>query len=426
MTFLEQFKSKIKSLPFLGIFANRAFWSFFGTGLIISVAYMDPGNWGTSISGGAAFRYQLLWAIWFSSIAAMLFQYISGKIGVAGYSIGEIIRSRWSKKQVFIYWLLAEIVILATDLAEFLGIVVALNLLLGIPLIFGALIALFDVILLLYLTEKRFRILEYAFVIFVGTIGLSYLYEMLITKPDLGEVLAYSLQPTITPQTIMLIVGIIGATVMPHALLVHSWLMKNKVVELNGKYDKKKLLSFHKADIVISLLIASLINAAILTMAAAAFYDRGIQVATIEEAYLTLTPLFGKLASVIFAVGLLAAGISSSITGALSGQSIIETLTDFKLSVKMRRIITRFINLVPTLIAILLNLEPLTLLVWSQVILSLLIPMALLPIIYYSSKREIMGELVNRSITTYVAYAFAAIIIVFNLYLLYQTFFGGG
>ncbi|HSB46877.1 MAG TPA: Nramp family divalent metal transporter [Candidatus Bilamarchaeum sp.] len=404
---------------------DRKFWAFFGTGLIVSVAYMDPGNWGTSISSGASFNYDLLWVVWLSSIMAMLFQYISGKIGIAGYSVAEIVRLKWkSKAAVFIYWLLAEVAILATDLAEFLGIVVALNLLFGIPMLIGTFLAIADVLLLLLLTNRSFRTLEYAFILFVSVIGIGYVYEIVITGPDLGLIAEHSVKPLLTPETVLFAVGIIGATVMPHALFVHSWLLKNKMKE-NGKLDRKTALKYHIVDNILSLFVAGLINAAILIMAAAAFYNSGFTVATIDEAYRTLTPLFGQLASLVFAVALLSAGISSSITGTLAGQSIMESLTDFKLSPTMRRIITRVINVIPLLVAILLGIEPLQVLVYSQVALSLLIPLPLIPLIYYSADKKLMGDLVSRKATVVLASIFALVILAFNAYLLYSTFFGG-
>lgn len=401
------------------------FWTFFGTGLIISVAYIDPGNWGTDIQGGASFGYTLLWVVWLSSLMAMLFQYLSGKLGVAGYSLPGLIKEKLKdKKLILLYWFMAEVAILATDLAEFLGIVVALNLLFKIPLIIGAFIAVLDVILFLMLTSRRFRILEYAFVVFVGVIGLAYLYELFITKPDLGAIVLYSFKPTLTPELLFLIVGIIGATVMPHALWVHSWLVKNKMEEEeHKKLDKKKALKYHLADNVSSLIVAGVINAAILIMAAAAFYKTGFAVATMDDAYKTLTPLFGGLASLAFAIGLLSAGLSSSITGTLAGQSIMETLTDFKLNPALRRVITRVINLIPLLAALLLGLDPLNILVYSQVALSILLPLPLIPLVIFSNDNKLMGELTNRKITTYIAWIFTIIIIILNVYLIYTFIF---
>ncbi|MEM2138327.1 MAG: Nramp family divalent metal transporter, partial [Candidatus Anstonellaceae archaeon] len=305
-------------------------------------------------------------------------------------------------------------------------IVVALNLLFGVPYAIGAFLAVADIFLLIHLTSKRFRILEYAFILFVSVIGLGYVYEIAITQPDIASVISFSFKPSLSAETALLVVGIIGATVMPHALFVHSWLMKNKIEENykdKGSLDRKKLLVFHRADVVLSLAIASLVNAAILIMSAAAFYQRGIAVATIDEAYRTLSPLFGSLASIVFAVALLSAGISSSITGTLSGQSIMETLTDFKLGATARRLITRVVNLIPILFAIHFQIEPLQILVVSQVVLSLLIPLPLLPLIYYTAKKDVMDQFVNRKSTTYAAAALALVIVLFNIYLLYQTFF---
>ncbi len=399
--------------------ADPRFWAFFGTGLIVSVAYMDPGNWGTSISAGARFDYALLWVVWLSSLMAMLFQYLSGKLGIAGYTVAGLAReSLGDRRAVFAYWLLAEVAILATDLAEFLGIVVALNLLFGIPLIIGTFLAIADVLLLLFLASRTFRTLEYAFILFVSVIGIGYVYELFLTRPDAGQVAIHSVLPALDPQMILFAVGIVGATVMPHALFVHSWLMKNKMAEKGEEIGRKQALRYHLADNVLSLLVAGLINAAILIMAASAFFRAGIAVATIDEAYRTLTPLFGTLASTVFALGLLSAGISSSITGTLAGQSIMESLTDFRIKPVWRRVITRVINIIPILLAIAAGIEPLEILVYSQVALSLLIPLPLIPLIIFTSDRKRMGDLTNRTATTAVAWIFAGAILALNAYLL--------
>lgn len=403
------------------IFRSRQFWTFFGSALIVSVAYMDPGNFGTSIAAGSSLGYSLLWVVWLSSAMAMLFQYLSGKVGLAGYSLAEVIRLRWKdERHVFVYWLLSEFSILATDLAEFLGIAVALNLLFGIPLLIAAFISVFDVLLLLFLTRKEFRLLEYAFVLFVSVIGIGFIFEILITKPNMAQIAYHSVVPAFGPGVILLAVGIIGATVMPHALFVHSWLVKNKI--RSGKYGKKKALKFHTADTLLSLFVAGLINAAILIMAASAFYPSFQSVASMSQAYRILLPLFGIAASVIFAVTLLFSGISSSITGTLAGQSIMESLTKYRISPTTRRLITRFINLIPIVVLILLNIQPLEILVYSQVVLSFLIPLPLIPLIYYTSKPEIMRELVNKKITTVVSVMFSLLIVLLNIYLLYSVF----
>jgi len=409
---------------FLRLLADKRLWLFMGSGLIVSVAYIDPGNWGTNIGGGSSFNYDLLWVIWMASGMAMLFQYLSGKIGIAGYSLPELIKLRFkSKAAVIFYWIASEIAILATDLAEFLGIVVALNLLFGIPLIWGTYIAVADVLLILFLTRKKFRVLEQAFVVFVGTIGLAFLYEVIITRPDIPSILIHSIKPILNKKSALIAVGIIGATVMPHALFVHSWLIKNKIASSNFG-NKLQMLKFHMVDDIVYLIIAGLINAAMLIMAAAAFYQVG-EVATLGQAYKTLIPLFGSFSATIFAVALLSAGISSSVTGTLAGQSVMEGLTGFRVNIWVRRLVTRFINVIPLTIAIVVGMEPLNILIYSQVALSLLIPLPLIPIIIFTSNKKIMGELVNKKATTFFATLFGAVILAFNVYLLY-SFFGKG
>jgi len=419
MTTLQKFTNYFK------IFSDRKLYLFMGSGLIVSVAYFDPGNWGTDIAGGASFNYNLLWVVWLACGMAMLFQYLSGKLGIAGYSLPELVKEKIKNKYlVFSYWILAEIAILATDLAEFLGIVVALNLLFGIPLLLGTFVAIADVLLLLFLTQKRFRILEKIFIIFVTIVGFGYVYELFISKPDISLILIHSVKPILSKQSALIAVGIIGATVMPHALFVHSWLIKNKLIGSNFG-NKLKTLRYHLIDNIFSLTIAGFINAAIIIMAAAAFYKNGINVATLDQAYTTLIPLFGKFAALVFALALLSAGISSSVTGTLAGQSVMDGLTGFKIPLWVRRVITRVINLIPLTIAIIIGIDPLRMLVLSQVALSLLIPLPLIPLIIYTADKNIMKELVNKKITTIFAVIFGLVILGFNAYLLYQVLFQG-
>ena len=407
------------------VFRDRKFWLFFGSGLIVSVAYMDPGNWGTNITGGAKFNYDLLWVIWMASGMAMLFQYISGKIGLAGYSLPELVRAKLKRKSLVIcYWLLAEVIILATDLAEFLGIVVALKILFGIPMIWGTFLAIIDVLFLILVTQKKFNYLENAFILFVSLIGFGFIYEVFISRPDFLAIVHGSVFPKLTAESALVAVGIIGATVMPHALFVHSWLIKNKAHSTQFGTLKRKL-KYHLTEDVFALCIAALINAAMLIMAAAAFYGLGDRVATLEGAHATLIPLFGSFAALVFAVALLSAGISSSITGTLAGQSVMDGLTDFRLPLWVRRLITRFINLIPLTIAILLGIEPLKVLVYSQAALSLLLPLPIIPLLLFSADKSIMGELVNKKATTICAIIFAVIILSFNGYLIFQLFTGG-
>ncbi len=383
---------------------------------------MDPGNYGTDIQGGASLNYGILWVVWLSSGMAMLLQYLSGKIGIAtGLSLPEIIREKLKKKKSFVisYWLAAETAVAATDLAEYLGTVIALNLLFGIPMIYAAIFGAIDVILILMLaTQRRFHIIEKLFALFVSIIGFGYLYEIVITKPNPSDILYHSFVPSLdNANAILLAVGVIGATVMPHALFVHSWLTRAKA-QNKSLEERRKMRKFHLVENVVLLTVAGMINAAIMIMAAAAFHSQGTNVASISDAYKTLVPLFGATAGVVFLITLLSSGIASSVTGTLAGQAIMEGMLGKKVNVWLRRFVTRFINVIPTTIAILLGLDPLNMLVYSQVILSLMIPLPMIPLVILSTDKKLMREFVNRKITTTVAVVFVGIILVFNSYLL--------
>jgi manganese transport protein len=392
-----------------------------GPALLVSMAYMDPGNYGTDIQGGASLNYSLLWVVWLSSGMAMLLQYLSGKIGIAtGLSLPEIIREKLKKKTYVIpYWLAAEAAAAATDLAEYLGTVIALNLLFGIPMIYAAIFGALDVIIILILaTQGRFHIIERLFAIFVSIIGFGYLYEIFIVKPDASTILYHSFVPSLAgSHAILLAVGVIGATVMPHALFVHSWLTKNKA-QNKPLEDRRRMRKLHLVENVILLTIAGMVNAAIMIMAAAAFHSDNPNVASISEAYKTLVPLFGATAGVVFLVTLLSSGIASSVVGTLAGQAIMEGLLGKKVNLWLRRFVTRFINVIPTTIAILLGLDPLNILVYSQVILSLMIPLPMIPLVILTRNKALMGEFVNRNVTSFLAIVFVVIILMFNSYLI--------
>ncbi|MGB6627484.1 MAG: Nramp family divalent metal transporter [Nitrososphaeraceae archaeon] len=395
-----------------------------GPALMVSVAYMDPGNYGTDIAGGASLNYSLLWVVWLSSAMAMMLQYLSGKIGIAtGKSLLEILREKFKKKKIFVlpYWLAAETATAATDLAEYLGTVIALTLLFGIPMIYAAIFGALDVIIILAFTTRRFHVLERMFILFVSVISFGYLYEVFITKPDPSAILYHSVVPIFANSNALLIsVGIIGATVMPHALFLHSWLTKNKLKEKTIQ-EKRTLRKLHLTENVVVLAIAGMVNAAIMIMAAAAFNSHYSNIASISDAYKTLIPLFGAGAGIAFVITLLSSGISSSVVGTLAGQAVMEGLLGIKVNIWLRRLVTRFINVIPTTIALLLGLDPLNILVYSQVILSLLIPLPMIPIVVLSRNKELMGELVNRNITTIIAFVFVGIILVFNSYLIVST-----
>jgi manganese transport protein len=395
------------------------FLRFFGPGLVVGVAYVDPGNFGTDIAAGAGHNYDLLWVVWMASLMAMLLQYVSGKIGIAtGRSMPELMKERLrTRGRAIAYWLTSEVFAVATDLAEFLGVALAINLLFGVPLLWAAAIASFDVVAIFLLAGGRFRRIEAVIGVLVSIIGIGYVFEIVVTKPDLASIVYHSVTPSVSPATSALIVGITGATVMPHALAVHSWLTKNKL-NSHDVEEKRRLLRYHLMDNVLNLSLAGLVNAAILIMAAAAFFGTGSRVLSVEDAYMTLTPLFGVAAGVVFALTLLASGLSSSTTGVLAGQALMEGLLGTKVNPWFRRIVVRVINVVPTMAALYVGLNPLDMLVYSQVALSLLIPVPLIPVIYLSSSRAVMGEFVNRRLTTALAVAFACTILGFNAYLL--------
>ena len=393
-----------------------------GPALLVSMAYMDPGNYGTDIQAGASLNYSLLWVVWLSSGMAMLLQYLSGKLGIAtGLSLPEVIREKLKKKKYIIpYWLAER---LPQRLRTWLstGTVIALNLLFGIPMIYAAIFGALDVLIILTLaTQRRFYIIERLFVIFVSIIGFGYFYEIFITKPDPAPILFHSIIPSLANNnSVFLAVGVIGATVMPHALFVHSWLTKNKV-ENKPLEERRRIRKLHLVENIVLLTIAGMVNAVIMIMAATAFHTHNPGVASISDAYKTLLPLFGATAGIVFLLTLLSSGIASSVVGTLAGQAIMEGLLGKKVNLWVRRFVTRFINVIPTTIAILLGLDPLNILVYSQVILSIMIPIPMIPLVIITRDKTLMGEFVNRKLTTLLAIIFVGIILVFNSYLLFS------
>ena len=399
--------------------------SYFGPATLAAVAYIDPGNFGTDITAGAGFGYLLLWSVLLANLMGILLQYLSGKLGIAtSQSLAELIRQSLGRRsRVIPYWLASEVFAVFTDLAEFLGVTSAIYLLSEgtIPLLVAAWISAFDVIVVFAFAGKKFRRIELMITMLVFGIGLGYVYEIFLVGANAVSVGTGLIIPTITSSNqLFLVVGIIGATVMPHALVLHSSLTKARAVGLDLE-QRKKLLRYHRWDSIGNLTIAGLINMAILIMAAAAFHTAGLTVATVDEAYKTLTPLFGLFASVVFALTLLFSGLSSSTVGVLAGQSILEGFLGTKLNPWIRRIILRVINVIPTSVAISLHYDPLLLLVYSQVVLSLMIPLPLIPIIYYTSRKKVMGQFVNRGMITVLAVLTAAVIVGLNGVLLYTT-----
>ncbi|MGA2666269.1 MAG: Nramp family divalent metal transporter, partial [Nitrososphaerales archaeon] len=331
-----------------------------------------------------------------------------------------------TRKRIVPYWLAAELAIAATDLAEYLGTVIALNILFGIPLLYASIFGALDVIILLALTSNRFRVIEYFFMVFVSIIAIGFLYELLLVGPNLGQIGIHSISPSISSGTVLVVVGIVGATVMPHVLWLHSSLTSDKLARWGIKKDeqapRKKLLGLHLRENVIILAIAGCVNVAILVMAAAAFYGHGYtNIQQINQAFDILKPLFGPAAAIIFALTLLASGIASSLVGTLAGQEVMTSLLGFKVNPYLRRVITRGINVFPTTFCILIGVSPLALLFYSQVFLSVLIPLPMIPLIWYTSKKKVMGAYVNRRTTMVMALIVGGAIVALNVALIYTS-----
>jgi manganese transport protein len=398
---------------------------FLGPAFIASIAYMDPGNFATNIQAGAQFGYLLLWVVIASNLMAMLVQSLSAKLGIAsGLSLPEMIRQEFPRPLTWALWLLAEVVAMATDLAEFLGAAVGFYVLFGIPLFPAAILTAVVTFAILALQRYGFRLLEAVITAFVGVIGLCYLIETILGRPDFAAAREAVLHPRFAgTETVLLAAGILGATVMPHVIYLHSALTQNRIVARTSE-QKRRIFRYELIDILIAMGIAGLVNAAMLMMAAATFWETGVDVTAesdiILEAFRTLTPLLGGAASIIFAISLLASGLSSSTVGTMAGQVIMQGFIHRQIPIWLRRLIT----MLPALIVIAFGIDATRALVLSQVVLSFGIPFALVPLVLFTRRRDLMGDLVNRPLTTAAAVAVATLIIGLNLFLLYQTFLG--
>ncbi|MFN3849438.1 MAG: Nramp family divalent metal transporter [Spirosomataceae bacterium] len=412
-----------------------SFWkklaAFLGPGLMVAVGYMDPGNWATDIAGGARFGYTLLSVILISNLFAMLLQHLSLKLGIAtGRDLAQACRDAYSKPVSFVLWILCEVAIAACDLAEVIGSAVALNLLFGIPLTVGIIITAFDVLLILFLQSKGFRIIEAIVGALIVVILFCFGYEIAVSNPDFVAITGGLIPKTeivFNPDMLYIAIGILGATVMPHNLYLHSSIVQTRDIP-DTSAGKKSAIKFATIDSTASLFIAFFINASILIMAAATFhFTNNQQVADIHEAYHLLDPLLGvELASLFFGIALLASGQNSTLTGTLAGQIVMEGFLNLRLKPWLRRLITRLIAIVPALIVAIIYGEKGTseLLVLSQVILSLQLSFAVVPLVSFTSDKAKMGEFVNPTWVKYTAWAVSVVIISLNAYLLFETFFG--
>ncbi|GAB2581788.1 Nramp family divalent metal transporter [Spirosoma areae] len=403
--------------------------AYAGPGLMVAVGYMDPGNWATDIAGGARYGYRLLSVVLISNLFAMLLQHLSLKLGIAtGRDLAQACRDHFNRPTAFVLWLLAEVAIVACDLAEVIGSAIALNLLFGLPLAVGVLITALDVFLLLYLQNKGFQLLERVVASLIFLIVGCFGYELLVSKPNIASVVAGLVPHTdiiTNPGMLYIAIGILGATVMPHNLYLHSSIVQTRDFKRDDA-GRKSAIKFATIDSTVSLFLAFFINAAILILAAAAFHFSGNQhVADISDAYHLLDPILGvKLAGILFAVALLASGQNSTLTGTLAGQIVMEGFLNLRIKPWLRRLITRLVAIVPALIVAVLYGEQGTseLLVLSQVILSLQLSFAVVPLVQFTSDKLKMGRFVNPAWVKVLAWAVAGIIISLNGYLLWDTF----
>jgi manganese transport protein len=396
---------------------------FLGPAFIACIAYMDPGNFATNISAGAKFGYLLLWVIVASNLMAMLIQSLSAKLGIAtGLSLPEVCRENFSRPVTIGLWIAAELVAVATDLAEFLGAALGFNLLFHIPLLPAGILTAIATFLILGLERYGFRPLEAVITAMVGVIAVCYILETILGKPDLHAAVQSFFPPRFAgTESVLLAVGILGATVMPHVIYLHSSLTQHRI-RPKTEEESRRLFRFEVIDVVIAMSIAGFINAAMLLMAAATFHANGLfDIDAIEDAHKTLEPILGSAAGVIFAISLVFSGLSSSAVGTMAGQIIMQGFLRRVIPIWIRRLVT----MLPALFVIAIGIDPTRTLIISQVVLSFGIPFALVPLVMFTRRHDIMGTLVNRRTTTIAISAVAGVIIALNIFLLQQTFFGG-
>jgi manganese transport protein len=402
--------------------AWRRLFAFIGPAYLISVGYMDPGNWATDIEGGARFGYSLIWVLLMSNIMAVLLQTLATRLGiVTGKDLAQACRAEYTKGINYFLWVLAEIAIAATDLAEALGTIIGLNLLFGLPLLWGCVITAFDTFLLLAIQHFGIRKMEAIIVMLISTIGLCMILEVFLAKPEWGGIVR-GFVPNINKESLYIAIGIIGATVMPHNLYLHSALVQSRHID-KGIISKAQACRYNLIDSVVALNAAFIVNAAILIMAAGNFYTKGIVVTEIQQAHSLLNNLLGTaIAPIAFALALLAAGQSSTITGTMAGQVVMEGFLNLRIKPWVRRLVTRLIALTPAVIVIAMFGEhgSYKLLIWSQIILSLQLPFAIIPLLHFTSDRMKMGAFTNKPWVLSASWVTAAIIIVLNGNLVYQ------
>jgi manganese transport protein len=399
-------RTRFRALPFLG------------PAFIAAVAYIDPGNFATNIAAGSEFGYRLIWVIVLANLLAMLIQTLSAKLGIAtGRNLPEVCRDEFPRRVVFGLWVQAELIAMATDLAEFLGAAIGIDLLTGIGLFWSAVLSGVAAFAILELQRFGVRPLEAVIASLVGVIGGCYVVELLFAHPSYSAVFHHAITPELGGnEAVLLSVGILGATVMPHVIYLHSALTQDRLVP-ETKEDAKTLLRYTRVDVIIAMTMAGLINIAMLVMAASTFFKAGLlHVNSLDGAHKTLAPILGPASGVLFALALVASGLSSSAVGTLSGQVVMQGFIRRQVPIAVRRLVT----MIPAFVVIAIGLNPTRTLVVSQVVLSFGIPFALIPLVWFTARRDVMGDLVNRRVTTVVASVVAAAIVGLNFVLLSQ------
>jgi manganese transport protein len=404
------------SRPRVGL---RSSLLFAGPAVVASIAYMDPGNFATNIQAGAGFGYLLLWVVLLANVIAMLFQALSAKLGiVTGYNLAEMCRDQFPRPVVLAMWAASEVAAMATDLAEFLGGAIGLALLLHMPLLAGMGITAVVTYALLTVQRRGFRPMEIIIGALVGTIGICYLIEMFIAPVSWGSAALHSVLPELPNATALTVaVGIIGATVMPHAVYLHSGLTQNRVPPRNDT-ERRKLLGLSNKEVVIALTVAGLVNMAMVMMASAVFHAGHPEVVEIATAYRSLTPLLGVGAAAVFVVSLIASGVSSSVVGTMAGQMIMQGFVGFRIPIWLRRLLT----MVPAFIVVGAGANATMALIGSQVVLSLVLPVPMIALVMFTRRRDIMGRYANSRLIDLAAIGGTIIVLALNLVLLAQTF----
>lgn len=399
----------------------KGLFNFLGPAFVVSVAYIDPGNFATNITGGSKFNYALIWVILWSNIMAIFLQIMSAKLGIAtGHSLPEMCAKVFKRRTNWIFWIVAELGAMATDLAEFLGGTLGLYLLFRIPMIYAGLLTGLLTFLICYMEKYGQKVVELIISFLVAIICITYAIELFLAKPDWAQVGIHTIIPSLpNGEAVLIAVGMLGATVMPHVIYLHSQLVQHRGTD-NSDAGKLRHLKMEKIDVAIAMNIAFIVNAAMLVVSAAVFHKNGMVVETIEEAHRSLSPLLGSLSSGAFGIALLASGLSSSAVGTLAGQTIMTGFVNLSIPVNIRRVIT----MLPALVIIALKINPMYTLVLSQVALSFILPFPIIQMLTIAKRKDLMGILVNKPAIRFLGILIAFMIIALNAVLLYLTFTG--